>query len=130
MLTGATHTHYTGKSRVDRTDLDSESVRYMSRQGYDRADLDNELAPTLDSHRTERDTHRIDRGQDRLSHKHLLRSHQRYFLYCPSETRNQSQSKLEQKARLSSQPSANDHGFSHKLCAFFHAMMHSPIGCG
>ena len=75
------HTHYTGKNRVDRTDLDCGSVRYMSRQGYDRTDLDIELAPTLDSHRTERDTHRIDRGQDGPSHKHHLRSHINIFLH-------------------------------------------------
>ena len=44
---------------------------------------------------------------------------QGFAKYVPSETRNHSQSKPKQKARLSSQQSANDHGFSHKFHAFY-----------
>ena len=48
------HTQHT-RNRIDRTDLDSDSIRYMTRQGYDRADHDNELAQTHDSHQTQMD---------------------------------------------------------------------------
>ena len=104
------HTHYTVRDEVDRTDFDSRSRPYTNRQKFDRSDLDIV--------RTERDSHRTDRVCDGRSHKYHLRSHQRFVPYVPSDSHNHFQSKPEQKACLSSQQSANDHGFSHKFCAF------------
>ena len=35
------HTHYTDRTKLDRTDLDNDRVWNMSRHEYDRYDLDN-----------------------------------------------------------------------------------------
>ena len=119
------HRHPSNHSlHPSRLDFDSENERFVHQSRtsrhtveYDSIDLDNER--TRDSQRTDIDkqTRHYGRVDPDKQTRHSSRnfSKKRFVPYCPSKSRNHSQSKLEQKAYSSMQTSANEKNFSNNF---------------